>query len=214
MYLRIPSQIDVNKTQFFVGGAPQNLPMSYPECHLHRQTLQNSCPQSRPDSDEAEELLPAAPGEGLGAPVRRPPFLGLSCLVLDGGEDGGVKRLLQVLLRERRALHVILRSDLLRHPLRPRAGHGLDAGAVQANEHVDVQQEVRLRAHQDNGRGGVGGTDRGHPLLGDVVEGSGVDHAEAQQEDVRVRVGQRSELIKLLLKRPRQRESMVLDCKR
>lgn len=38
-----------------------------------------------------------------------------------------------------------------------------------------------------------------NPLLGDVVKGRGVDHAEAQEEDVGVGVGQSPELIKLLL---------------
>lgn len=38
------------------------------------------------------------------------------------------------------------------------------------------------------------------PLLGDVVEGGGVDHAKAQQEDVCVSVGQSPEFVKLLLR--------------
>lgn len=39
-----------------------------------------------------------------------------------------------------------------------------------------------------------------NPLLGDVVKRGGVDHAEAQEEDVRVGIGQSSESIKLFLK--------------
>lgn len=37
------------------------------------------------------------------------------------------------------------------------------------------------------------------PLLGDVVKRGGVDHAEAQEKDVRVGVGQSPEFIELLL---------------
>lgn len=150
-------------------------------------------------SDEAEELLPAAPGERFGAPFREPPLLGLARFVLNGGEDGGIERLLQVLLRERRALHVVGRPDLLRHAAGPRAQHGLDVGAVQVDEDVHVQEEVRLGAHEDDGRGRVVRPDLRDPLLGDVVEGGGVDHAEAQEEDVRVGVGQRPEFVELLL---------------
>lgn len=43
------------------------------------------------------------------------------------------------------------------------------------------------------------GPDLWDPLLGDVVKGGGVDQTEAEEEDVGVGVGQRSELIKLLL---------------
>ena len=161
------------------------------------------CPRalifSQNSSDEAEELLPAVAGEGLGLAVGRASLLGLARLVFDGGEDGGVERLLQVLLGEGGALHVVRRPDLLRHGLGPRAQHRLDLGAVQVDEHVDVQQEVGLRAHQDDGRRGVVRPDLGHPLLGDVVEGGGVDHAEAEDEDVRVGVGQGPEAVELLL---------------
>lgn len=45
-------------------------------------------------SNEAEELLPAASGESFGAPVRKPPLLGLARFVLNGGKDGRIKRLL------------------------------------------------------------------------------------------------------------------------
>ena len=120
--------------------------------------------------------------------------------MFDGGKDGGVKGLLEVLLGERGALDVVRRPDLLRHALGPGVEHGLDLGAVQVDEHVDVQEEVRLRAHQHDGRRGVVRPDLGHPLLGDVVEGGGVDHAEAEDEDVRVGVGQCSEAVEFLLK--------------
>ncbi len=51
-------------------------------------------------SDETEELLPAAPGESFGAPFRKPPLLGLAGFVLNGGKDGRIEGLFQVLLRE------------------------------------------------------------------------------------------------------------------
>lgn len=90
-------------------------------------------------SDEAEELLPAAPGEGFHPPVREPPLFALACFVLNGGEDGRIKGLLQVLLREGGALDVVGRPDLLGDAPGPGAQHGLDVGAVQVDEDVHVQ---------------------------------------------------------------------------
>lgn len=43
------------------------------------------------------------------------------------------------------------------------------------------------------------GPDLRDPLLGDVEKGGGVDQTEAEEEDVGVGVGQRSEFIELLL---------------
>lgn len=153
----------------------------------------------RKSSDKAEELLPAAPREGLGAPVGKPPLLAFACLVLDGGKDGRVERLLQVLLRERRALDVVRGPDLIRHAPRPGALHRLDVAPVQVDEDVHVQQQVRLRPDQDDGRGRVVSPDLGDPLGHDVAEWGGVDHAEAQEEDVCVGVGQSAELVELFL---------------
>lgn len=150
-------------------------------------------------SDEAEELLPAAPGEGFHPSVREPPLFAFACFVLNGGKDGRVKGLLQVLLREGGALDVVGRPDLLADAPGPGAQHGLDFGAVQVDEDVDVQQEVQLGPDQNDGGGGVVGPDLWDPLLSDVVKGGGVNQAEAEEEDVGVGVGQRSEFIKLLL---------------
>lgn len=90
-------------------------------------------------SDEAEKLLPAAPGESFGAPLRKPSLLGLAGFVLNGGKDGRIKRLLQVLLRERRALYVVCSPDLLRHAPGPGAQNWLDIRSVQVDEDVHVQ---------------------------------------------------------------------------
>lgn len=158
-------------------------------------------------SDEAEELLPATPGESFRAPVRKPPLLALASFVLYGGEDGGIERLLQVLLRERRALDIVRRPDLLRHAASTGAQDGLDVRSVQVDEDVHVQQEVRLGADEHDGCGRVVSPDVRHPLLGDVVKRVGVDHAEAQEEDVRVGVGQSSEFIKLLLKETEKKKT-------
>lgn len=92
-----------------------------------------------PSSDEAEELLPAAPGESFGAPLGKPPLLGFPRFVLDGSKDGRVERLLQVLLRQRGALDVVCGSDLVRHAPSPGAQNRFDVGLVQVDEDVDIQ---------------------------------------------------------------------------
>lgn len=96
-------------------------------------------------------------------------------------------------------LDVVRRPDLLTDAPGPGAQHGLHFRAVQVDEDVHVQQEVRLGPDQDDGGGRVVSPDLGDPLLGDVVEGGGIDQTEAEEEDVGVAVGQRSEFIKLLL---------------
>lgn len=121
--------------------------------------------------------------------------------MFDGGENGGVESLLKVLLCQRRALHVLCGPDLLGDTPSPRTEHGLHLVSVQVDENVDVQQEIRLSPDQDDGRRRVARADLRDPFLGDVLEGGRVDHTEAQQEDVRVSVGQRAEAVKLFLKR-------------
>lgn len=74
---------------------------------------------------------------------------------------------------------------------------------VQVDQDVDVQQEVGLGAHEDDGSWGVAGSDLGDPLVGDIVEGGGVDHTKAEQEDIRLGVGEGAEIIKHLLEMSR-----------
>lgn len=81
-------------------------------------------------SDEAEELLPATPRESFSAPVRKPPLLGLPGFVLNGGEDGRIKRLLQVLLREWWTLYIVCSPDLLCHTPSPWAQNWFDIRSV------------------------------------------------------------------------------------
>lgn len=152
-------------------------------------------------SDEAEELFPATFGKRFSAPIWQSRLLGLPGLVFDGCENGGIESLLQVLLRQSRALHVLRGPDLLGQAPSTRTQHRFHLVTVQVNQNVDVQQEVRLSPDQDDGRRRVARANLRDPFLRDVLEGRRVDDAEAKQEDVRVCVGQRAEAVKLLLKR-------------
>lgn len=126
--------------------------------------------------------------------------------MFDGCENGGVEGLLQVLLRQSRALHVLRGPDLLGQAPSPGTEHGLHLVPVQVYQDVDVQQEVRLSPDQNDGGRRVAGADLRDPFLCDVLEGRRVDDAEAKQEDVRVGVGQGPEAVKLLLKCWREAE--------
>lgn len=67
------------------------------------------------------------------------------------------------------------------------------------DENIHAVEKVRLGPHQNDGGGRVAGADLRDPFGGDVVEGDGVDQAEAQDEDVHVGIAQRAEVAKLLL---------------
>lgn len=67
------------------------------------------------------------------------------------------------------------------------------------DEDIHAVEKVRLGPHQNDGGDGVAGTDLRDPFGSDVVEGDGVDQAEAQDEDVHVGIAQRAEVAKLLL---------------
>lgn len=55
------------------------------------------------------------------------------------------------------------------------------------------------------------GPDLWDPLLGDVVKGGGVDQTEAEEEDVGVGIGQRSEFIKLLLDGSKAESEVLME---
>lgn len=125
----------------------------------------------------------------------------LGIRVLNPSHDGRIKDLLEVFLSQSRALDVGRGFYFLGTELRSLLRDGLLFALVQLDENFDVLPEVRLRPHQDDGRLGAVAPDFGNPLLTHVLEGRGADDAEAQQEDVRVGIAQRPELVKFILHR-------------
>lgn len=117
----------------------------------------------------------------------------------DGGMNGAVKHVLEVALSQSRTLHIVPGSDPASQSPGLAVGHRFGAALVQADEDIHVVAEVRLSAHQHDGRERVASTDLRNPFGGDVVEGDGVDQAEAQDEDVHMGVAQGAEMTKLLL---------------
>lgn len=84
--------------------------------------------------------------------------------------------------------------------------HRFGAPLSQVNQDVHILAKVRLGPHQDDRRGSVPGADLRDPLGSDVLEGDGVDQAEAEDEDVHMGITQRAEMSKLLLSHQTQGE--------
>lgn len=126
-------------------------------------------------------------------------WLLLGIRVLNTSHDGRIKDLLEVFLSQSRALDVGRGFYFLGTELRGLLRDWLFFALVQLDENFDILPEVRLRPNQDNGRLGAVASDFGNPLLTHVLEGRGTHHAEAQQEDVRVGVAQRPELVEFIL---------------
>lgn len=113
--------------------------------------------------------------------------------------DGGVKHLLQVLLRQRRALHVHHRAHFFRQRPGVLLWHRPLPPPGQLDQHLDVLPQVALRAHQEDGGQGAAAADFGDPLLPDVLEGGGADHAEAEQQGVGSAVAEVAQFVELIL---------------
>lgn len=113
--------------------------------------------------------------------------------------DGGVEHLLQILLRQRRALHVHDGADFLRQRPGVLLGDGPLPPPRQLDQDLDVLPQVALRAHQEDRGEGAATADFGHPLLPDVLEGGRADHAEAEQQRVGSAVAEVAEFVKLIL---------------
>lgn len=67
--------------------------------------------------------------------------------------------------------------------------------------HLDIFSEVTLRPNEDERSEGGVSPDLRDPLLRNVLERGGTDHAKAQQEHICTGVTQRTQLVKLILGR-------------
>lgn len=141
----------------------------------HNNTAQLLPPSLRETLDLIRGLLPQAL-----------PLLELLNVLrlLDAGQDGLVKHLLQVLLGQTRALYEGHGPDILRQLLGLLGAHGPLLIPGQLDQHLDVFPQVQLGPHQDHGCPGAVTADLGRPAVGGVAEGGGAHHAVAEQEDV------------------------------
>ena len=121
-------------------------------------------------------------------------------LAVKGYSHSLVEDLRKALLDSRRALHDLRRVDLLGAVLRLLGvdGVALELGP-QLLQRVLVVAQVRLRPDQQQRRVRAVVPHLRRPLRPDVLEGRGVHHAVAHEENVRLGVAQWPELIKLFL---------------
>lgn len=124
---------------------------------------------------------------------------GLARVRHDDGLDSLVKDLLETLLGEGRALHVVVGVDLLGERT---SLLGSDGGLVLLLETIDgVLVLTKIELGADEHELGVGAVVRhlSPPLAGDVLEGRGVDDGEADEEDVGLGVRKGTESVVILL---------------
>lgn len=147
-------------------------------------------------------LLPPRLGEHLHLVSRaadlplppRPPVR-----VPEANGDGRVKHLLEVLLRQCRALDVRHRAHFLRQRSGVLLQHGALSSPRQLDQHFDVLAQVTLGAHQEDGSQRAAPSDLGDPFLPDVLKGRGADDAEAEQQGVGPTVAEVSQFVELVL---------------
>jgi hypothetical protein len=113
--------------------------------------------------------------------------------------DRLIEDILQLVLRQRRALHVLDRTKFLRHALAVLLPNGLHLRLRQLLAHLRVVTEIGLCADDQAGDAGAVVVDFGEPFLADVLEGGGAGDAEAHEEDVGLRIGEGTEAVIVFL---------------
>lgn len=165
-------------------------------------SLPNSSPGFISSLLHTHVLLPPGLGEHLhlisrAADLPLPPRP--SVRVPQAHSDGGVKHLLQVLLCQCRALDVRDRAHFFRQRPGVLLQHRPLPPSGQLDQHLHVLPQVALSAHQQDGGQGAAAADLGDPLLPDVLEGGGADHAEAEQQGVGSAVAEVAQLVEFIL---------------
>jgi hypothetical protein len=118
---------------------------------------------------------------------------------LERGDDGLVKDVLEALLRQSRALDVLDGAELTREPL---ARVMLDGPLLLPGELLadgGVLSQVDLGADNQAGHARAVVVDLGEPLLLDVLERCRARDREADEEDVGLRVRERTQTVVILL---------------
>lgn len=122
-----------------------------------------------------------------------------SVCLLDAGQDGRIKSVLQVLLGQSRALCKAHCPDLLGELPALLGAHRPLLVLCQVDQDLDVLPQVQLGAYEDQRRTRTVLTDLWNPPGDQVAERAGADHAVAEEEDVCVLVAQWPEAVQLVL---------------
>lgn len=110
-----------------------------------------------------------------------------------------VKDILQLVLRQSRALHIFNCTKLLGHPVTVLLANGLHLLASELLPNTGVVAQIGLGADNEAGHTGAVVVYLGEPLFPYVFEGGRGGDGEADQEDIGLGVGQRAQAIVILL---------------
>lgn len=110
-----------------------------------------------------------------------------------------IEDVLELVLRQRRALDVLDGPQLLGHALAVLLADGRHALFLQLIPDLLLVAEIDLRADDEAGYAGAMMVDFGEPFLADVLKGRGGGDAEADEEDVGLRVRERTETVVVFL---------------
>lgn len=110
-----------------------------------------------------------------------------------------VKDVLELVLSKGGTFDVFDSAQLLGHAIAVLLSDGLHLLASQLLPHGGVIAQIGLGADDQAGDAGAVVSDLGEPLLADIFEGGGGGDGKADEEDVGLRVGQRTETIVILL---------------
>lgn len=123
---------------------------------------------------------------------------------LDGAEhgaDGLVEDSLEALLGEGRALEVFGGTNLLSHGQTLRVRNGRELFVLEFVYSLAVFPQIKLGAHEDDGRVGAVVPYLRIPLCPDVLKAGRVDEGEADEEHVSLWVGEWTQAVVILLSR-------------
>lgn len=123
----------------------------------------------------------------------------LLLLGMENGQDCFIEDSLKAFLCERWALQVALCSDLLSQLHSVLVGEWFLLHVKQPSQSFGIISKINLCSYEDVRHIGHADFQLGDPLLLDVVVRGRVHHREADQEHVRVGVGQGSQLVVVLL---------------
>jgi len=121
------------------------------------------------------------------------------CLLEKGSSCRVLEHLADTLVGLGRALEVLVGVDPLPESLTLFGGNGLLAGLAELLDGLGVVAQILLAANEDNWDVTAEVENLRVPLLGNVVERIGGVDGEADQDDVRVGVGQGTETVIILL---------------
>ena len=113
--------------------------------------------------------------------------------------DRLVKHALEALLGERRALEVLGGSDIARHLVTLCVGDGLHPSVSELGDGLWVFSKIELGSDKNHGDVWCVVTDLRSPLGADVLKAWRADEREADEEHVRLRIGQGPESVVIFL---------------